>query len=273
MTGAPHLGTLVRHARHPHQAPTECPGQVGSRPATVPLRPARPVRGQHLRHEPPPRRRSARRRALQLLLGAGAPRQRRGGQLQERRDPGHVPKGRSLSRREGRHHHAAVRHRAPGLRRRRDPRPAAAQQGHGRGEVPRRPLAAGLDPARLRPHPASRRPVRAVHAAGSGRRWRDARQGRQVEGQALRRLVAAHDVRRRRRGRRGHRGALRGRRLPQGPRPLPAPGRDHPAWRAAHGASRYGQDAPGPCAGRRGRGAVLLALGLGVRGDVRRGGR
>ena len=76
----------------------------------------------------------------------------------------------------------------------------------------------------------------------------------------------------RRRGRRGRggRGAAGDQRLPRGPAPVPGHGGEDPQGRPAVRAARHGQDPAGPGRGGRGRRAVLLDLGLGLRRDVRR---
>ena len=58
--------------------------------------------------------------------------------------------------------------------------------------------------------------------------------------------------------------------LPAEPGPLPGARREDPQGRAALRPARHRQDAAGPRGGRRGRGAVLHDLRLGLRGDVRR---
>ena len=101
---------------------------------------------------------------------------------------------------------------------------------------------------------------------------RRARRLRQVPGHALpTRGRAADDVRRRRRHRRGRARGQRDRRLPARPAEVPPARRADPARRAALRPARHRQDPAGPRGGRRGRGAVLLDLRLGVhRGDRRR---
>ena len=93
---------------------------------------------------------------------------------------------------------------------------------------------------------------------------------RQVQGQAAVQGHAQDHVRRRGRGRRGRRGTGRDQGLPAEPGPLPGARRQDPQGRAALRPARHRQDAAGPRGGRRGRGAVLHDLRLGLRGDVRR---
>ena len=92
----------------------------------------------------------------------------------------------------------------------------------------------------------------------------------QGEGTGHRRRTAGHPVHRRGRLRRGEDGDQRGRRLPARPRPLP-PGRGARTARRADGrAARHRQDPARPRGRRRGPRPLLLRLGLGLRGDVRR---
>ena len=93
---------------------------------------------------------------------------------------------------------------------------------------------------------------------------------RQVARQAGVEGRAVGHVRRRRRLRRGGRGAAGDQGVPAGPRPLPGHRRPHPQGRAALRPARHRQDAARPGRRRRGRGAVLPDLGLRLRRDVRR---
>ena len=112
---------------------------------------------------------------------------------------------------------------------------------------------------RKRP-PAGRRPGRAGRAGRPD----------QGEGAGHRRRAAGHPVHRRGRVHRGEDRDQRGRRLPARPRPLP-PGRGaRPARRADGRAARHRQDPARPRGRRRGPRPVLLGIGLGLRGDVRR---
>ena len=77
-------------------------------------------------------------------------------------------------------------------------------------------------------------------------------------------------VRRRGRGRRGHRGTPGDQGVPAEPRQVPGHRGQDPQGRAAVRPARHRQDAAGPGRGRRGGRAVLLDLRLGLRRDVRR---
>ena len=77
-------------------------------------------------------------------------------------------------------------------------------------------------------------------------------------------------LRGRRRRRRGQGGSRRDRRLPEGPGQVPEARRQDPARRADGRLARHRQDAARPGHRRRGQGAVLHDLGLGLRRDVRR---
>ena len=117
--------------------------------------------------------------------------------------------------------------------------------------------------------PAAGRRVDLLHAPDAGRGARG--HGlRQVQGQAADRAQGPQDLRGRRRRGRGQGRAAGGRRLPEGPGQVPAPGRQDSQGRPAGRPSRHRQDPAGPR--RRGRGgrALLLDLGLGLRRDVRR---
>ena len=154
------------------------------------------------------------------------------------------------------------------LRRRRQPVGAAdrAQRG-GLGRAAAGAVAAGAGAARLRPHPAAGRPVRAAGPAGRGGAAAAGALGgfgrsraRRYEPETGRRTTFADvagidevedevaeivDF------------------LKQ-PRPLPAAGGDGPQGGAAGRAARDRQDPARPGRGRRGRRAVLLRVGLGV---------
>ena len=93
---------------------------------------------------------------------------------------------------------------------------------------------------------------------------------RQVQGEADHQGHAEDDVRRRRRCGRGGRGAPRDQGVPAGPGEVPGGRRQDPQGRAALRRARHRQDAARPRRRRRGRGAVLLDLRLGLRRDVRR---
>ena len=77
-------------------------------------------------------------------------------------------------------------------------------------------------------------------------------------------------LRRRRRQRRGRRRAARGGRVPPDAREVPGPRRPDPQGGPARRPAGHGQDAAGQGGRRRGGRAVLLALGLRLRRDVRR---
>ena len=79
-----------------------------------------------------------------------------------------------------------------------------------------------------------------------------------------------HHLRRRRRLRRGQGRAPGDRRVPEEPAEVPAARRPDSQGRAAGRPAGHRQDAARPRGGRRGRGAVLLDLGLRVHRDVRR---
>ena len=141
------------------------------------------------------------------------------------------------------------------------------QERGGVGRAAAGPVAAGADPARLRPHPAAGRPVRAAGPAGGGGRGGRGRPRRlwPLPGPPLRaRDRPAHHLRGCGRHRRGRGRGGRDRRLPQEPRPLPAAGGHGPQGGAAGRAARDRQDPARPGRGRRGRRAVLLRVGLGV---------
>ena len=125
---------------------------------------------------------------------------------------------------------------------------------------------------RLRPgHPAGRA-VRLPGAAGERRRGDGgARQLHALAGAPGRGPRDEDHVRRRGRDRRGEGGADGDRRLPQEPGPLPGARRPHPEGRPALRPSGHGQDTARAGGRGRGRRAVLLDLGVGVRrGDRRR---
>ena len=105
--------------------------------------------------------------------------------------------------------------------------------------------------------------------SGPGRRLaRD--ELRQVARQAnVGRLAEGH-VPRRGRCRRGGRGAARDQGVPREPQEVPGARRADSEGRAALRPARHRQDAAGARGRRRGRRAVLLDLGLGLRRDVRR---
>ena len=93
---------------------------------------------------------------------------------------------------------------------------------------------------------------------------------RQVARQAHERGLAEDHLPRRGRGGRGGGGAPRDQGVPREPQEVPGAGRPDPQGRAALRPAGHRQDAPGPRGRRRGRRAVLLDLGLGLRRDVRR---
>ncbi|CAA9219985.1 MAG: Cell division protein FtsH, partial [uncultured Corynebacteriales bacterium] len=117
--------------------------------------------------------------------------------------------------------------------------------------------------------PADRLPAVLHHELGAGRRL-PGDELRQVEGQAGQQGHPEDDVRRRRRGGRGHRGAPGDQGVPGEPGQVPGHRRQDPQGRPAVRPARHRQDAAGPRGRRRGRGAVLLDLRLGLRRDVRR---
>ena len=135
----------------------------------------------------------------------------------------------------------------------------------------RRPRPVG---ARPDPHPAAplRRAPAAVllpHAADAG--WRQpGDELRQVQGPPGHQGPAQDHLRGRGRGRRGGRGAPGDQGVPREPGQVPGHGGQDPQGRAAVRPPGDGQDPAGPGRGRGGRGAVLLHLRLGLRGDVRR---
>ena len=183
---------------------------------------------------------------------------------------GDLPGAAPARRRRGGRRRDRVRDRAPGLRRRRAARAADRPEGGRQRRADRRgPLAAAHAAALVRAGDPDLRGALLPAAAGLRRGRRGAERPRPLQGQALRRQRPAGQLRGRGRHRGGRGGAGRDRRLPPQPGPLPAPGRPDPARRAALGAARDGQDAAGAGRGRRGRRAVLLALGLGVRRDHR----
>ena len=144
--------------------------------------------------------------------------------------------------------------------------------GHDR-EVDRRGLPPG--PAQLvhlqlpADHPAGGA-VPLADELHAGRRRPRGHAVRQVQGEADLQGHAQDDLRRRRRLRRGRRGARRDQGVPPGARQVPGRGRQDPQGRAAVRRARHRQDAARPCGGRRGRRAVLLDLRLRLRRDVRR---
>ena len=97
--------------------------------------------------------------------------------------------------------------------------------------------------------------------------------GGTLAGQAVRPGPTHDDLRRRRRLPRRQAGDQRGRGVPQEPRSIPRHRRDDPQGDPARGATGHGQDHARARGGRRGRRALLLGLGLGLHGDVRRRGR
>ena len=122
------------------------------------------------------------------------------------------------------------------------------------------------DPARAadRRHPAVRdEPVAGWRRSGDAVRSQQAQDRQQGR--------AEDDVRRRRRCRRGDRGAAGGQGLSAAPGEVPGDGGEDPPRRAAVRPSRNRQDPARPRGRRRGGGAVLLDLGVGLRRDVRRG--
>ena len=145
--------------------------------------------------------------------------------------------------------------------------------GHHREVELREPPA---QPARLDPRHAAA--VRADHPAvhlpdeqRPGRRpGRDA--VRQVQGQDDQQGHAEDHLRRRRRLRRGDRGARRDQGVPPGAGQVPGGRRQDPQGRAALRPSGHRQDPARPRRRRRGRRAVLLDLRLRLRRDVRRRG-
>ncbi|CAA9492508.1 MAG: Cell division protein FtsH, partial [uncultured Sphingomonadaceae bacterium] len=156
----------------------------------------------------------------------------------------------------------------------------AARRGRRRGGQRRRARAglhrrgaAGLDPrlaaAEPAADPAARRPVLVLPRQRPGRR-QPGHAVRQVEGQAGLQGGPEGHLRRRRRRERGRRGAPRDQGVPLRARQVPGRGREDPQGRAALRPARHRQDAAGPRRRRRGRGAVLLDLGLRLRRDVRR---
>ena len=96
---------------------------------------------------------------------------------------------------------------------------------------------------------------------------------RQVQGQAADREQDPRHLRGRGGRGRGQGRAGRDRRVPEGARQVPAPGRQDPQGRAAGRPPRHRQDAAGPRGRRRGGRALLLHLRLRLRGDVRGRGR
>ena len=160
----------------------------------------------------------------------------------------------------------------PRLRRGRPPPRAADRQRRQRQRAAAgdRAPAVAVAARRLRAGAAARRRARLDHGPHASRRHVGPRP---LAREALRRLRPAHDVRRRGRHRGGRSGARRGRRLPPRPAALPRAGRQDPEGRAAVRAARHRQDAARPRRRRRGRRAVLLRLGLGVRRDGGRRGR
>ena len=135
-------------------------------------------------------------------------------------------------------------------------------QGHGNLDV-------GGTPHRAAPDPAPDRLLDLPDEPGSG--WR-------LEGDELReepcqtdvaRLAEGHLQGRRRRGRSGG-GAARDQGVPREPEEVPGARSPDSEGRPALRASRYRQDAARAGNRRRGRRAVLLHLGLGLRRDVRR---
>ncbi len=196
--------------------------------------------------------------------------------LQGRHDPGQVQDQAALpgERQEG-DADEGVRHPGAELLERRPAVGAAA--GKGRADQRRiddhERVAAGGDPARVRPDAADRRPVRADLQTRREKRRRHgrARQLRQIAGAPGGPGKDPRHVRRRRRDRRGQGRTLGDRRLPAQPRALRQPRRAHAPRRAAVRRARDGQDAARPRGRRRGARGVLLDLRLGVhRGDRRR---
>ena len=94
--------------------------------------------------------------------------------------------------------------------------------------------------------------------------------GRQEQGEDLRREGNRRHLLRCRRGRRGEDRTGRDRRVPEEPAGLRQARRAHPQGRAAGRPARHRQDAAGEGRRRRGGRAVLLHLRLRVRRDVRR---
>ena len=120
---------------------------------------------------------------------------------------------------------------------------------------------AWLVAADLRPAvPDLHRVLDLPHEPGPGRRL-EGDVLREVAGQALRCRLAEDHLPRRRRRRRGGRGAPRDQGVPREPQEVPGARRPDPQGRAALRPSGHRQDAAGPRGGRRGRRAVLLDLG------------
>ena len=105
---------------------------------------------------------------------------------------------------------------------------------------------------------------------GAGRTGRDVHELRQVARQDLRRERRQGHVQRRGRRGRGQGRAHGDHRVPPPPGQVHQARRPHPQGRAAGRAPGNGQDAPVEGRGRRGQGAVLFHVRLGVRRDVRR---
>ena len=154
------------------------------------------------------------------------------------------------------------------------PGPGQVAEGPGREDrrqAPRDQLVAGHRAA-VGPDAALHRRLDLLHAADAGR----GRQGpvlRQGPGPAdLGEAEQGHVPGRGRRGR-GQGGAARDHRVPEGPAQVPEARGQDPQGRAPGGPARHRQDPAGQ--GHRGRGqrAVLLDLRLGLRRDVRGGGR
>ncbi len=127
-----------------------------------------------------------------------------------------------------------------------------------------------LDPAR-HPDPVHhhRRPLLLPAQLRAGRR-QPGDAVRQVQGQGRQQGHAEDDLPGRRRLRGGDRGARGDQGVPGRAGQVPGGRGEDPQGRPAVRPARHRQDAAGPGGRRRGRGAVLLDLRLGLRGDVRR---
>ena len=179
--------------------------------------------------------------------------------------PGHRQPGRR----------ALVHHHHPGRARRQRPRRRSGGPPRPGHRHHRYVLVAAVGADRAAAAAAVRWPALSRHPQGPAvlrRRPRRAGRPGQGEGAGHRRRTAGHPVHRRRRLRRGEDGDQRGRRLSARPRPLP-PGRGaRPARRADGRAARHRQDPARPRGRRRGPRPLLVGVGLGFRGDVRRPG-
>ena len=127
----------------------------------------------------------------------------------------------------------------------------------------------GLAAVQHPPAAAALRPVPVLPQRHAGRR-QPGHAVRQGQGQAVEQGPAQGHLRRRRRLRRGGRGAPRDQGVPPEPGQVPGHRRQDPQGRPAGRPARHRQDPAGPGRRRRGRRPVLLHLGLRLRRDVRR---